>query len=362
MRFHVELVLEAAERSVNSPHDRATIHRASRPAMPTTGRLVAGVGVTLEKSPWRRSSCLEWLNYHHLLYFWVVAKEGSIARARERLHLAQPTISGQLKQLEDTLGEKLFVKAGRGLALTDVGRTVFQYAEEIFGLGAELQDVLKGRPRGKPMRLVVGVSDLVPKLIAYRILQPALSLGERVQLVCEEGSTERLLAELADHRLDMVLADEPITGMARTKAFNHLLGTCGVTLFGTAALAKRFRKGFPGSLDGAPFLLPTQGSGLRRALDRWMEENSIRPLVTGEFKDSALLKAFGQAGVGLFAGPTAIEEEIRSHYHAAVVGRVPTVTESFYAISVERRVKHPAVAAICEAARGQLFAVSNPSV
>ncbi len=315
----------------------------------------------LEEALCRRGVDLEWLNYHHLLYFWVVAKDGSIARACERLHLAQPTISGQLKQLEETLGEKLFVKAGRGLALTDVGRTVFQYAEEIFGLGAELQDVLKGRPRGRPIRLVVGVSDLVPKLIAYRILQPALALGEPVQLICEEDTTERLLAELADHRLDMVLADEPITGMARTKAFNHLLGTCGVTLFGTTQLAKQFRKGFPGSLNGAPFLLPAKGSGLRRALDRWLEEQHIRPLIAGEFKDSALLKAFGQAGVGLFAGPTAIEDEIRSHYRVVVVGRAPSVTESFYAISVERRVKHPAVAAICEAARGQLFATPDSS-
>ncbi len=305
---------------------------------------------------------MEWLNYHHLLYFWVVAKDGSIARACERLRLAQPTISGQLKQLEETLGEKLFVKAGRGLALTDVGRTVFQYAEEIFSLGAELQDVLKGRPRGRPLRLVVGVSDLMPKLIAYRILQPALALAEPVQLICEEDTTERLLAELADHRLDMVLADEPITGTVRAKAFNHWLGTCGVTLFGTPQLARRFRKGFPASLDGAPFLLPAKGSGLRRSLDRWMEEHHIRPLIAGEFKDSALLKAFGQAGVGIFAGPSAIEAEIRTHYRTVVVGRVPTVTESFYAISVERRVKHPAVAAICEAARGQLFAASNSSV
>jgi LysR family transcriptional activator of nhaA len=305
---------------------------------------------------------LEWLNYHHLYYFWVVAKEGSIARACERLHLAQPTISGQLKQLEEALGEKLFLKAGRGLALSHAGLTVFQYAEEIFGLGAELREVLKGRPRGRPIRLLVGVSDLVPKMIAYRILAPALTMGEPVELVCEEDSTDRLLTALAEHRLDMVLADEPITGMARTKAFNHLLGTCGVTLFGAPELAKRFRKGFPSSLDGAPFLLPTKGSGLRRALERWMEEHDIRPLVAGEFKDSALLKAFGEAGVGLFAGPTAIEAEIRSHYRTVVVGRIPAVTESFYAISVERRVKHPAVAAICEAARGKLFAGGNPSL
>ena len=177
------------------------------------------------------SRSMEWLNYHHLLYFWAVAKEGSIARACEKLRLAQPTISGQLRLLEETLGEKLFTKAGRGLAMTDVGQVVYRYADEIFGLGRELQDVLKGRPRGRPLRLLVGVSDLVPKLIAYRILRPALEMSEPVQLVCDEDTPERLLAALAEHRLDVVLSDAPITSMIPVKAFNHLLGTCGVTLF-----------------------------------------------------------------------------------------------------------------------------------
>lgn len=299
---------------------------------------------------------MEWLNYHHLLYFWAVAKEGSVTRACERLRLAQPTISGQLKVLEDTLGEKLFVKSGRGLALTEVGRVVYQYADEIFGLGRELQDVLRGRPRGRPLRLLAGISDMVPKLIAYRVLQPARTMAEPVQLVCDEDASERLFSGLAEHRLDVVLSEVPITAATRVKAYNHLLGTCGVTWFGSAELVARYRKGFPKSLNGAPFLLPIPDSTLRRSLDYWMEARGVHPLVAGEFKDSALLKAFGQAGAGIFAAPDAIEKEIRNHYKCGVVGRVEGVTESYYAISVERKLKHPAVAAICEAARDQLFA------
>ena len=301
---------------------------------------------------------MEWLNYHHLLYFWAVAKDGSIARACQRLSLAQPTISGQIKLLEDTLGEKLFVKSGRGLALTEMGRLVYQYAEEIFGLGRELQDVVKGRSSGRTLRLQAGISDMVPKLIAYRILQPALALAQPVRLVCDEDAPERLLADLAEHRLDVVLSDVPITAMTRVKAFNHLLGTCGVTLFGAPALMARYKKGFPGSLDGAPFLLPLQGSSLRRSLDHWLDTQGIRPVVAGEFKDTALMKVFGQGGAGIFAGPSAIEQEIQAHYQTGVIGRVNTVTESYYAISVERKLKHPAVAAICEAARGHLFAAA----
>ncbi len=298
---------------------------------------------------------MEWLNYHHLLYFWVVAKEGSIAKACAKLHLAQPTISGQIRLLEDTLGEKLFAKAGRGLRLTEVGLVVFQYAEEIFGLGRELQDVLKGRPRGRPRRLLVGISDMVPKLVAYRVLQPVLTLAEPVQLICEEGSPQYLLAELTEHRLDVVLADVPIMPMARGRAFNHLLGSCGVTLFGAASIAARYRARFPLALDGAPFLMPIEGSSLRQSLDQWFESVGVRPRVAGEFKDSALMKTFGSAGVGLFVAPTAIEAEVKAHYGVHVVARIGSVRESFYAISVERRLKHPAVVALCEAARGDLF-------
>ena len=296
------------------------------------------------------------MNYHHLLYFWTVAKEGSIAKACDRLRLAQPTISGQLRRLEEALGEKLFVKAGRGLALTDVGRVVYQYADEIFSLGRELQDVLKGHPRGRPLRLFVGVSDAIPKLIAYRILQPVLAMSEPVKIVCEENSSERLLADLAEHRLDVVLSDAPITSPVSVKAYNHLLGTCGVTFFAAESLAVRFRQRFPASLDGAPFLLPVEGSTLRRSLDQWMDSENIRPAIAGEFKDSALLKTFGAAGVGIFCGASAIEKEIRSHYKVSIVGRTDAVKERFYAISVERKLKHPAVVTICNAARDTLFA------
>ncbi len=298
---------------------------------------------------------MEWLNYHHLLYFWAVAKDGSIAKACERLNLAQPTISGQLRMLDETVGEKLFVKSGRGLALTEMGRVVYQYADEIFGLGDELQDVIKGRMHGRPLRLLAGVSDLVPKLIAYRVLQPALALAEPARLVCDEGTPESLLADLVENRLDMVLTDAPINAATRVKTYNHLLGACGVSLFGSPALAKRYRKNFPASLEGAPFLLPIQGSNLRRSLDRWFDVNRIRPVVLGEFKDSALMKVFGEAGVGIFAGPSAIEKEIRTHYQTEVIGLVDKVTVSFYVISVERKINHVAVVAICEAARDQLF-------
>jgi len=307
------------------------------------------------------SNAMEWLNYHHLLYFWTVAREGSIARACEKLRLAQPTISGQLRLLEDTLGEKLFTKSGRGLVMTDVGQVVYQYADEIFGLGRELQDVLKGRPRGRPLRLMAGVSDLVPKLIAYRILKPVLEMAEPVQLVCDEDTPDRLLAALAEHRLDVVLSDAPITSAIPVKAFNHLLGSCGVTIFGAPALAARYRKGFPQSLEGAPLLVPIEGSSMRRALEQWLDGLGVRPRIMGEFKDGALMKTFGQAGVGLFAAPAAIEKEIRENYRVAVAGRVDSITERFYAISVERRLKHPAILKISESAREHLFAPSPSS-
>jgi LysR family transcriptional activator of nhaA len=299
---------------------------------------------------------MEWLNYHHLLYFWMVAKEGSIARACEKLHLAQPTISGQLRLLEDTLGEKLFARAGRGLKLTEVGQVVYRYADEIFGLGRELQDVLKGRLHGRPVRLAVGISDMVPKLIAYRILQPALAMAEPVRLVCHEDSQERLLTELAEHRLDLVLSDSPVTSAMPIKAFNHLLGSSGSSFFAAPALARYYQKRFPASLEGAPLLVPTEGSALRRSLDQWFDSEKLRPRIAGEFKDRALMKMFGHAGAGIFPAPTAIEKEVKSRYQVVVVGRVESVTERFYVISIERRLKHPAVIAISEAASSKLFA------
>ena len=298
---------------------------------------------------------MEWLNYHHLLYFWAVAREGSVTRASEQLHLAQPTVSGQLKALEEALGERLFERTGRRLVLTDVGRVVFRYADEIFSLGRELQDTLKGRPTGRPIRFTVGVADAVPKLIAYRLLLPALSLPEPVHVVCRDGKPERLLAELSVHALDLVLSDAPVGAEVKVKAYSHLLGETPVAFFGTEALAAAHRKGFPRSLDGAPVLLPTEGSSLRRSLDQWFDTEGLRPRVAGEIEDRALLKVFGQAGVGLFPAPVAIEAEVRAQFGVKLVGRVDAVKERFYALSAERKLKHPAVVAISRAARRKLF-------
>jgi len=293
---------------------------------------------------------MEWLNYHHLFYFWMVVREGTIARACEKLRLAQPTISGQLRALEDSLGEKLFTKAGRKLALTDVGQVVYRYADEIFSIGQELKDVLRGRPRGRAARFLVGVSDVVPKWIAFHVLRPVLRMEEPVHLVCYEDSTEGLLARLAAHSLDMVLTDAPIA-TSRARAFNHELGTSGVSFCAAPALAQRLRRGFPKSLDGAPFLLPTEGSVLRRSLEVWLERRHVRPSVVGEFQDSALLKVFGQAGAGVFAVPSAVEKDVRDSYGASVIGRTAEIVERFYAVSLERRLKHPAVVAVSEGAR-----------
>lgn len=298
---------------------------------------------------------MEWLNYHHLLYFWTVVREGGVSKAAAQLRLAQPTISGQLRVLEDQLGEKLFHRVGRRLELTETGRVVYRYADEIFSLGRELMDAVRGRPTGRPLVLTVGIADVLPKLITYRLIEPALRIAEPVRLVCREGKSDRLLAELATHELDVVLSDAPIGPSTKIKAFNHLLGECGLTIVGTRTLAARHRRGFPRSLDGAPWLLPTENTSLRRALDQWFQAQQIRPRVVSEFEDSALLKAFGERGAGLFPVPSAIENEVRRQYHVAVVGRIPQITERFYAISVERRLTHPAVVAISHAARQKLF-------
>lgn len=298
---------------------------------------------------------MEWLNYHHLLYFWMVAKTGSVSTAAAELSLAQPTVSGQIRLLEHTLGERLFDRVGRRMELTEVGREVFRYADEIFSLGRELLDTVKGRPTGRPVRLSVGVADALPKLIAYRLLEPALRLPEKVWIICREDRSDRLLAELAIHSLDLVLSDAPVGPGMSIRAFSHLLGECGVTVFGAGALAAKYRRGFPHSLDGAPLLLPTENSALRRSLDQWFDSVQIRPQVVSEFEDSALLKVFGQAGTGLFVAPSAIDAEVQKQYGVKVVGRIEAVKERFYAISVEKRLKNPAVVAISAAAREKLF-------
>jgi LysR family transcriptional activator of nhaA len=299
---------------------------------------------------------MEWLNYHHLLYFWTTAREGSVTRAAEQLRLAQPTVSGQLRALEEALGEKLFERRGRRLELTERGRLVYGYADEIFSLGRELVDTLKDRPTGRPLPLVVGVADVLPKLVTYRLLAPALALPEGVKLVCREDKPERLLTELALHQLDVVLSDAPLPPGTPLKAWNHLLGECGVSVFGAPPLQRAHARGFPGSLAGAPFLLPGEGTTLRRSIDQWLDARDLRPRVVGEVQDSALLKVFGQAGLGLFAAPDAVAAEVERQYEVRRLGTLEGVRERFYAISGERRLKHPAVVALQRAARSDLFA------
>lgn len=298
---------------------------------------------------------MDWLNYHHLLYFWTVAREGSIAAAAEQLHLSQPTVSTQVRKLEQSLGEKLFRRSGRGLVLTEIGQKVYEYADEIFTLGRELVDVVQGRPVGKPLRLVVGMPDVLPKLVAYRLLEPAFSMPEEVRIVCLEGKLNDLLADLSRQRIDLVLSDSPVTPAMHVRAFNHALGECGVTFFAAPELAESHRRRFPKSLDDAPVLMPTATNAVRRSLDQWFDAQGIRPRIIGEFEDSALMKVFGQAGKGVFPAPSAIESEIRRQYHVRVVGRLDEVREHFYAVSVERRLKHPAVIAITDTARERLF-------
>jgi LysR family transcriptional activator of nhaA len=302
---------------------------------------------------------VDWLNYHHLLYFWTVAKEGGISRAADRLHLAQPTLSSQIKKLESSMGTTLFDRTSRAMVLTETGQLVFRYADEIFSLGRELRDTLKGRSSENKLRLTVGVPDVLPKLVVYELLKPALELEDAVKIECFEGKLQELLADLALHRLDIVLADSPLTPDVHVRAFNHLLGECGVTVFGTRDLAKRFKRGFPRSLQDAPMLLPTQNTSLRRHLEQWFDDQDIQPDVTHEFEDSAVLKVFGQEGHGLFVSPTAVEDDVIRQYSVRVVGRIPEVRERFYAISVERRLKHPAVVAITNAARNEMFGADN---
>lgn len=298
---------------------------------------------------------MEWLNYHHLLYFWMVAREGGLAKAAAKLGLAHPTVSQQIKSLEETLGEKLFRKDGRRLALTEMGQVVYGYADDIFKLGRELLEDVKRRPTGRPLRLVVGVADVIPKIVAKRLLEPALQLPEPVRITCREGKMDHLLADLATHKLDVALCDAPVPPTAGVRAFNHLLGECGVSIFGTRDLASRFRRGFPRSLDGAPMLLPTEATELRRALEQWFDGNHVRPRVEVEFDDSALMKMFGRDGIGLFPSPTPFSDDLQSEYGVELVGHLPGVQERFYAISIERRLKHPAVIAMLQRARQQIF-------
>jgi LysR family transcriptional activator of nhaA len=293
-----------------------------------------------------------WLNYHHLLYFWMVAKEGSIAAASKRLHLAQPTISTQIKTLEEQLGVVLFDRTGRTLELTEVGQQAFRYADSIFALGREMVETLQlGALPEQPLR--IGLTQAIPKLVAFRLLQPALN-AEPTHLICTEDRLSRLLPRLASHDLDVVLSDAPLGPDPGINAYSHLLGQSSVSFFAVPTLAKQLGRNFPVSLTGAPMLMPLH-SMLRLELDRWLDAEQLQPHVVGEFEDTALIHAFGQSGVGAFIGPSVLELEIVRQYQVQVFGRVDAIHESFYAITGDRRISHPAVIAISQADRGDIF-------
>lgn len=303
---------------------------------------------------------MEWVNYHHLLYFWLVAREGSLARACAELRLAQSTVSKQIHVLEEVLGQQLFEKSGRNLVLTEGGRIVFRYADEIFGLGREMLDTLKDRPTGRSLRVTVGIADVVPKLVAERVLSHAYQLGGPVRLVCREDKPERLLADLALHELDVILSDAPASPHVKVRAYNHVLGESDITFFGRRDLAVDLRRKFPDSLHGVPMLLPAENTSLRRSLEQWFDARAIRPNIVGEFDDSALLKVFGMHGVGIFPAMSVIATEIERQYQVRAVGTIADVRERLYAVTVERRIKHPAVVAICNAARTLIFRKGLP--
>ena len=299
------------------------------------------------------------LNYNHLQYFWTVAREGSIVKASAVLHLTPQTISGQLKLLDEAVGQPLFNRVGRRLVLSDMGRVVFDYAEEIFATGAELASVVRGHQRSGPKNLVVGIVSSLPKLIAERIIAPAILADQSVRVRCQAASLEQLLSELAVHRLDIVLSDQPVPNGLNIKAFNHRLGESGMSFFARRDQARRYRSKFPGSLMDAPMLLPSPNSALRRRMDDWFEAHELYPRIVGEFDDSALLKAFGEAGAGIFAGPTVIGDEICRMYRMSVIGETDEIKEGFYAISRERRLKHTSVVHITDTARASLFTASD---
>lgn len=299
------------------------------------------------------------LNYKHLHYFWVVAKAGSIARASEQLHLTPQTISGQLSLFESIQGERLFKKSGRNLELTEAGRLVLSYAEDIFSLGKELEQVLHHLPTERIVQLRVGVSDSVAKAVAYRLLEPALRIPQTLKINCREGKLEYLLAELAVHKLDVVITDTPMPTNVNVRGYTHQLGECGISFFGTEKLMQQYPAPFPACLDGAPLLLPGDDSALRSKLMHWLNAHQLHPRITGEFDDSALMSAFGQAGAGFFAKPSAITDIVTRQYDVQLAGSTEEIKEQFYAISIQRKLTHPAVLAISRAAQNSMFGVKT---
>jgi len=290
------------------------------------------------------------LNYKHLHYFWVVAHEGSMTRAAERLGVAVQTISGQLSLLERHLGKALFVSQGRGLALSDAGKVALGYADQIFQLGDALEEAVRTADSGNVLRLRAGISDGIPKLLAYQLLESVLAMPEDVRLICSEGGFEPLLAELALHHIDLVLTDRPAPTGGNLKVFSTQLGDFAAGLFGSAALVERYARGYPASLNDAPLFLPTRQNALRGRIDRWIEGVGIRPRIVGEFQDSALLTTFGRAGLGFFPAPLVLANQVASQLDAVPLGEMSGVSEQIYAISNERRIRHPAIEVLCAAA------------
>ena len=302
---------------------------------------------------------MEWLNYHHLRYFWTVARKGGVRKAAEELHVSQPSISAQLRLLEESLGQKLFRRSGRNLVLTETGQLVLNYADEIFSAGRELMNAVKQRPGKHPVRVNIGLTDAFPKLIAFQILRAAFRFQAAVHMICREGEIGPLVSHLQAHRLDIVLADEPASSALKAKTFNHKLGRSGVTFCAIPPLAATLRRNFPKSLDGAPALLPTQNMGMRAALETWFDSKGIRPRVVGEFEDSALMEVCSTGGRGFTAVHTVVDRAALKHYGLRVIARVDECGTDFYAITAERRVKHPAAVAITEHAYSSVFAESD---
>jgi len=298
---------------------------------------------------------VEFLNYHHLRYFWTVAREGGLTKASAKLHVSQPTISAQIQALEGALGEKLFRRAGRNLALTDAGQQVLSYAEEIFSTGQDLLNAVKHRPSSRPLRLNLGVADALPKLVAYRIIEPIFRLPQPVQVSCSEASVSDMLIELASYRLDLVLADEPASSGVTTNVFNQLLGESGVSFCAMPNLATKLRRGFPKSLNGAPALLPMSNTGLRRSLERWFHTVGVRPRLVGEFYDPAFVNILGMHGLGFMTVPTIVVKEAITRFGFRVIGQTEECQQQFYAITAERKLAHPAVISITSNARATLL-------
>lgn len=301
---------------------------------------------------------MDWLNYHHLLYFWVVAKEGSIVKACEKLHLSQPTISNQLKTLEQSISHELFQRSGRQLVLTEMGQIVFRFADEIFTIGQDLQHFLAGQTleSSRRQRLTIGITDSLPKLVSYRILEPLLKMQDTIRFVCmEDDNLEGLLLRLSSYELDLVLADAPVPPGAKIRAYNHLLGECGVSFFAVPAMAAEYREQFPANLKDAPMLLPSDNTALRRELEEWFSGLDLYPHVVGEFDDTALIKVFGQLGHGIISMPSVIEQDVIDSLGVDLIGRAESVRNSFYAISIQRKIQQPEIMQLVEHSQKQLF-------